>query len=87
MGARPNRIYDSFRDFMVNRGTCETKNSDSHCSEDDIGRSLMKYLLGREIYKGEKVHLNWKSSSFPLPPKNVALLWFSFTLSSQKSLN
>jgi hypothetical protein len=37
MGAWPIRIYDSFRDFMVKRGTNDLQNSDSHFPDDESG--------------------------------------------------
>jgi hypothetical protein len=38
VGAWPIRISDSFRDFMVKRGTNQLQNSDSHFPEDESGR-------------------------------------------------
>jgi hypothetical protein len=43
MGAWPIRISDSFRDFMVKRGTSQLQNRDSHFPEDESGRSLTKH--------------------------------------------
>jgi hypothetical protein len=45
MGAWPIRISDSFRDFMVKRGTSQLQNSDSHFPEDESGRSLEKHCF------------------------------------------
>jgi hypothetical protein len=45
MGAWQNRISDSFRDFMVKKGTSQLQNSDSHFPEDESGQSLAKQWL------------------------------------------
>jgi hypothetical protein len=43
MGAWPIRISDSFRDFVVNRGTSQLQNSDRHFPKDESGQSLTKH--------------------------------------------
>ena len=37
IGVWRNKISQSFRDIMVNRGTCQLQNKDSHFSEDEAG--------------------------------------------------
>jgi hypothetical protein len=80
MGAWPIRMSDSFRDFMVKRGTSQLPNSDSHFPEDESGRSLTKHWLGKKFQNGEKVRRTWMCFS----PKNGGFFCFCCTLFSEQ---
>jgi hypothetical protein len=58
MGARPIRISDSFRDFMVREELVNSRTV-SHFPEDESGRSLTKHRFEKKFQSGEKVHRTW----------------------------
>jgi hypothetical protein len=60
--------FDSFRDFMVKRGTSRLRNSDSHFPEDESGRSLNRHWFEKKIQNGDEVRGAWMYFS-PPPPK------------------
>jgi hypothetical protein len=83
MGAWPIRISDSFRDFMVKRGTNQLQNSGSHFPEKESERSLTKHWSEKKLENGENVHRTWMCFS----PKEGALFCFCCTLFNQKYPN
>jgi hypothetical protein len=81
-GAWPIRISDSFRDFMVKRGTSQLENSDSHFPADESGRSFTKHWFEKKIQNGEKVHRTWMCFS---PKKRCTFLLLLYIVQSELS--
>ena len=64
---------------MVNRGTSQLQNKDSHFPEEEAGRSLNKYWFYKSLQIGEKVNRTWICFS----PTRKSLFCFCCTLSPQ----